>query len=89
MLNLDTTDPRWVSPRCVAARKAVARYNDHPLAKGAVGVLGNLAAPFAGTATTLAWSASEDPKRAELNRRVRSACISDPLGEKRARLARR
>ena len=28
VLSLDTTDPRWESAKCVAARKAVAAYND-------------------------------------------------------------
>jgi hypothetical protein len=86
VLNLDTTDPRWTSRACVVARKAVARYDDHPVARGVLGTLGNLAVPFAGSATSLAWSAAQDPRRKALNRRVRAACISDPLGERRARL---
>ena len=90
VLSLDTTDPRWTSSRCVAARKEVARYNDHELARTAAGVgVGAVATPLAGIGTTLALSAAQDPKRAELNRRVRAACISDPLGERRARQERR
>jgi hypothetical protein len=85
VLNLDTTDHRWTSRECVAARKEVARYNDRAGARGVVGVLGNLAAPFAGTATSLALSAAQDRTRADLNHRVRSACVSDPLGERRVR----
>ncbi|HSV02616.1 MAG TPA: hypothetical protein VLI41_05365 [Phenylobacterium sp.] len=90
VLSLDTTDPRWTSHRCVAARKEVARYNDHELARTAVGLgVGVAATPLAGAGATLALSAAQDPRRAELNRRVRAACISDPLGERRARAERR
>ncbi len=89
MLNLDTTDPRWTSRACIEARKSVYVYNDRALTRGVVGVAGNLVAPFAGTATSLAMSAAQDDNRARLNHRVRAACISDPLGEKRAKRARR
>lgn len=90
VLNLDTTDPRWTTHRCVAARKAVAQYDDKKVTRGVVGVVGNLVAPFAGTATSLAMSAAQDDTRAKLNHRVRSACISDPLKGRRleARRAR-
>lgn len=79
VLNLDTTDARWTSKRCVAARKAVARYDDGQRARGIVGLVGNIAAPFAGTAASLALSAGKDKERARLNHEVRTACISDPL----------
>ena len=86
VLNLDTTDPRWVSVRCVAARKVVAQYNDHALARSVVGLgVGAAATPLAGAGATLAMSAGQDPKRKQLNRQVRAACISDPLGDQRAR----
>jgi hypothetical protein len=84
VLNLDTTDRKWTSRQCVAARKAVARYDDGAKSRGVIGVLGNLAAPLAGTATSLALSAAQDDKRKALNHRVRAACISDPLKGKRA-----
>lgn len=83
VLDLDTTDPRWVSQRCVAARKAVARYDDQTVARGVVGVVGNLVAPFAGTATSLAMSAARDDTRAKLNHQVRANCISDPLANRK------
>ncbi|RAK57530.1 hypothetical protein [Phenylobacterium deserti] len=83
VLNLDTTDKRWTSARCVAARKEVALYNDKAGMRGVVGVLGNIAAPFAGTATSLAMSKAQDDERARLNHKVRSACISDPLANRR------
>lgn len=92
VLNLDTTDKKWTSRQCVAARKAVAQYDEQHLTRGVVGMVGNLLAPFAGTATSLAMSAAKDDERADLNRRVRVACISDPLGEQRRsaeRVARR
>jgi hypothetical protein len=37
VLNLDTTDRKWSSPRCVAARKAVHRYNDGERLRAAAG----------------------------------------------------
>lgn len=83
VLDLDTTDPRWTSKPCVAARKAVARYDDQTVARGVVGVVGNLVAPFAGTATSLAMSAARDDTRAKLNHQVRANCISDPLASRR------
>ena len=89
VLNLDTTDAKWTSKRCVAARKEVARYDDKAAARGVVGLLGNIAAPFAGTATSLAMSKAQDRKRAELNHKVRAACISDPLKGKARRVAGR
>jgi hypothetical protein len=85
VLGLDTTDPRWTSHRCVAARKAVARYDDHALARTAVGLgVGAAMTPLAGAGASLALSAAQDPARARLNRRVRTACISDPLGARHA-----
>lgn len=76
VLNLDTTDPKWTSRKCVAARKAVYEYNDHSTTRAVVGIAGNLVAPFAGTASSLALSKSQDHERRRLNRRVESACIS-------------
>jgi hypothetical protein len=83
VLNLDTTDRKWVSGRCVAARKAVARFDERKMSRGVVKVVGNLVAPFAGTATSLAMGAAQDDERVALNHRVRAACISDPLKGKR------
>lgn len=83
VLNLDTTDARWTSKRCVAARKAVARYDDRARERGLLGFVGNIAAPFAGTAASLALSAAQDKQRARLNHEVRAACISDPLKDRR------
>lgn len=83
VLNLDTTDRKWTSKRCVAARKAVAHYNDLERERGLLGFVGNIAAPFAGTAASLALSAAKDKERARLNHEVRAACISDPLKGRR------
>jgi len=85
VLNLDTTDRKWTSRQCVAARKAVARYDDQAAARGVVGLVGNLVAPLVGTATSLAMSASKDDERTRLNSRVRAACISDPAAVRSAR----
>jgi hypothetical protein len=76
VLNLDTTDRKWTSRQCVAARKAVFRYDDRATARGVVGVVGNLVAPFAGTAASLGLSAAQDKERARLNARVQAACVS-------------
>ena len=89
VLNLDTTDPKWSSKRCVAARKAVAQFDEHHTAKGALGIAGALAGvPVAGLAATAAINAAQAKKRERLNDQVRAACISDPLGKKR-RVAKR
>jgi hypothetical protein len=84
VLNLDTTDKRWTTKRCVSARKAVARYDEQQVPRKVVSVVGNLAVPFVGTAASLAWSASKDDERADLNHRVRASCISDPLAGKKS-----
>lgn len=89
VLNLDTTDRKWTSKRCVAARKAVARYDDRERERGLLGFVGNIAVPFAGTAASLALSATQDKHRARLNHEVRAACISDPLKERRVAGQRR
>lgn len=89
VLDLDTTDRKWVSARCVAARKAVARYDDQSMTHRVVRAVGNLAAPFAGTATSMAMNAAKDDDRAALNHRVRSACISDPLRGKPAKAGKK
>jgi len=88
VLNLDTTDRKWTSKQCVAARKAVARYDDKAARRGLVGLIGNFVAPYAGTATSLAMSAAQDDERKRLNGQVRRSCISDPLKGGRAKKRR-
>ncbi|HYF24008.1 MAG TPA: hypothetical protein VD929_11485 [Caulobacteraceae bacterium] len=85
VLNLDTTDRKWTSKQCVAARKAVARYDDKAGTRSWIGLIGNFVAPYAGTATSLAMSAAQDDERKRLNDQVRRSCISDPLQAKSAR----
>lgn len=88
VLNLDTTDPRWTSPDCVAARKAVHRYNDKGLVRSAAGIAGTAAAgPVAGVATASALSATQDDEREDLNNKVRRACVSTPEERRAARTA--
>ena len=49
VLDLDTTDPKWRSAGCVAARKAVATYNDREGVRTATAVAGLVAGvPVAG-----------------------------------------
>jgi hypothetical protein len=85
VLNLDTTDPKWVTDDCVAARKAAHRYNDGELTRAAAGVAGTVAAgPVVGVAATTALSAGQDDEREDLNNKIRRACVSkpgDPLGD--------
>lgn len=76
VLNLDTTDPKWVSKKCVAARKAVYEYDDHGNTRMVLGVAGNLVVPFAGTASSLALSQRQDKHRKVLNARVQRDCVS-------------
>src|SRR4051812_37973549 len=76
VLNLDTTDPRWISRRCVEARREVAHWRDHSTEKFVVGAGGNLVMPFVGTGIDAAWNAAENKKRATLNGRVEQACIT-------------
>jgi hypothetical protein len=87
VLNLDTTDRKWTSRKCVAARKEAAEYNDHANARMGVAVAGNLVVPFAGTATSVAWGASQSKSRKRLNHKIASACVSDPLGDRQRREA--
>jgi hypothetical protein len=79
VLNLDTTDHKWTSPRCVAARKEVARFDDQKRPRQVVSIVGNVLAPFVGTATSAAMGAGQSDDRKTLNHKVRAACISDPL----------
>ena len=75
VLNLDTTDRKWSSRECVSHRKAAADYNDGERTRAMLG-LADYAVPFAGTATSLLMSWRKDPMRAELNERIRRACVS-------------
>ncbi len=75
VLNLDTTDRRWSSRECIAHRKAAADYNDGERTRAMLG-LADYAVPFVGTATSLLMSWRKDPMRAELNERIRRACVS-------------
>lgn len=85
VLDLDTTDSKWLSAECVAARKAAHDYNDKPLVRAAAGVAGTVAAgPIAGAAASTALSAGQDDEREDLNNKIKAACVSkpaDPLGD--------
>ena len=76
VLDLDTTDPRWTSRRCVEARRQAYEFNEHTRAKLVLGTAGNLVVPFAGTGAAIAWNESENKKRAILNGHVERACIT-------------
>ncbi|MCR5874201.1 hypothetical protein LRS10_08520 [Phenylobacterium sp. J426] len=82
VLTLDSTDRKWTSKRCVEARKEAARFDENKEGHAVIKIVGNLIVPFAGTATSFAMNRLRDDEREELNRKMRAACISDPLGEK-------
>jgi hypothetical protein len=82
VLNLDTTDPKWSTRRCIAHRKAVADYNDGERSRAVLG-LADYAVPFAGTAASSLLSWRKDPIRAELNARVQRDCVTPPRAQKR------
>jgi len=86
VLNLDTTDPRWTSSECVAARKDAADYNDREGVRTASAVAGLVAGvPAAGAIANLTLNAAQDKPRKKLNEKVRAACISDPIHGKGTR----
>jgi hypothetical protein len=90
VLGLDTTDRKWTSKRCVAARKEAARFDEHKDGHAVIKIVGNLVVPFAGSATSYAMNRLRDDERAELNHKVRAACVSDPLkGKPQRRVAAR
>ena len=77
VLNLDTTDRKWNSQRCVAARKAVYRYNDGERMRAAAG-LANYVTPYVGTAVSTLLNLGKDPQRERLNAIVKAECVSPP-----------
>jgi hypothetical protein len=80
---LDKHDPEYASRDCRHARRTVAGYDDQKDGRVAIAVAGNLLVPFAGSAAALAMSKVKDGDREALNRRVRAACVSNPLAKKR------
>lgn len=88
VLSLDTTDRKWTSKRCIAARNEAARFDEHKDGHAVIKIVGNLIVPFAGSATSFAMNRLRDDERAELNRKMRAACTSDPLGDRRRVAAR-
>ena len=84
ILSLDMDSAKFRSKACREARQEALAYDDKPLTKGLVAVVGDLIAPFAGTAASMAMAKADDPKRERINRRLAEACMSDPLGERRA-----
>jgi hypothetical protein len=85
---LNRRDPEYRTRDCRDARAAVARYDDNKAGRAVIALAGNLLVPFAGSAAAAAMSKMKDDEREALNKRVRAACISDPLRGK-GRVARR
>ncbi|MFZ5669365.1 MAG: hypothetical protein ACOY4K_07710 [Pseudomonadota bacterium] len=77
VLDLDSTDPRWSSAECVAARRKAHRYDDRELVRAAAGAAGVVAAgPVAGAAAATTLSVGQDDEREDLNVEIRRACVS-------------
>lgn len=87
--SLNKRDPEYRTRDCRQARAAAARYKDHKEGRLALAVAGNLIVPFAGTAAAATIAAMQEDDKEALNKRVKAACISDPLAKKRRRAARR
>lgn len=83
VLNLDTTDRKWSTRECVAARKAVYAYNDGERLRGVAG-LANYVVPFVGTAVSTAMNLQKDPERERLNAIVRTECVTPPRQARRS-----
>ena len=86
---LNRHDPEYRSHACRAARAEAARYDDQRNGRMVVALAGNVLIPFAGTAAAAAMGKVKDDQRRELNHKVRSACVSDPLRGKASRTASR
>lgn len=81
--SLDRSDARYKSSRCVAARKEAAAFDEHKDGRAVIALAGNLIVPFAGSAASFAMDRMKDDDRKALDRKVKAACISDPLGKRR------
>lgn len=86
---LNKRDPEYRTRDCRQARSAVARYDDNKDGRMVIALAGNLVVPFAGSAVAAGMSKMKDDERNALNERVRRACVSDPLGKKKRRVAAR
>ena len=80
LAGLDVQDPLYATAGCEQARAAAGDYKEHPILRTAMGIGGNVVAPFAGTAAAMAVGNRLDKKKTTLNRRTAAACVSDPLG---------
>ncbi len=89
ILSLNMDSAKFRSPGCRYAREMALRYDEKPLTKTAVAVAGNLMAPYAGTAASLALSARDAEKREEVNRRIAENCMEDPDAKRAERSTRR
>jgi len=86
---LNKRDPEYRTRDCRQARAAAARFKDHKEGRLVLALAGNMVVPFAGTAAAAAMGAMQEDDKEALNKRVKAACISDPLKRKRSRVARR
>ena len=80
---LNRHDPQYASRDCRQARAAADRFSEETNGRRVIALAGNVVIPFAGTAAAAAMTGIRDDDRQALNRRVLSACVSDPLARKR------
>jgi ABC-type amino acid transport substrate-binding protein len=86
---LNQRDPEYRTRDCRAARAQAAKYAEEENGRTVVALAGNLVVPFAGTAAAAYMHAQRRDDAERLNNRIRAACTSDPLKNKRGRMARR
>ena len=80
---LDRRDPEYGSRDCRAARTEAGRFEENRNGRTVVALVGNVIVPFAGTAAAAAMTKLRDDAKRDLNHRVRAACTSDPMADKR------
>jgi hypothetical protein len=82
---LNRHDPEYAKSDCRQVRKEAAEFSEETNGRRVVALAANLVVPFAGTAAAAAMTGIREDDRKALNRRVRTSCISDPLGGRVAR----
>ena len=80
---LNTFDPEYSTQRCRDARRAASQFDDNKEGRVVLALAGNLVVPFAGTAVAAAMGGLQEDDKKDLNKRVKAACISDPMAKKR------
>lgn len=82
---LNAFDPEYSTQSCRDARRAAGQFDDNKNGRLVLALAGNLVVPFAGTAVAAAMGGIQEDDKKDLNKRVKAACISDPMAKTRAR----